>query len=92
MKQVPVILLDPSDEVATCLADVDPGSRLALLGGADTGVISVEHVPFGHKIAMRDVASAAHVRKYGTVIGVATQAISAGQHVHEHNLKSLRAG
>jgi altronate hydrolase len=43
-------------------------------------------VPRGHKVAVRDLAAGAPVRKYGQVIGAATVPIAAGEHVHTHNL------
>ncbi|GAB2840150.1 altronate dehydratase family protein [Actinoallomurus bryophytorum] len=43
-------------------------------------------VPRGHKVAVRDLASGAPIRKYGQLIGVATAPITAGSHVHTHNL------
>jgi altronate hydrolase len=43
-------------------------------------------VPRGHKVAVRDLAAGAPIRKYGQVIGVATAPIAAGEHVHTHNL------
>jgi altronate hydrolase len=45
-----------------------------------------DDVPAGHKLALEDVAAGGQVRKYGQVIGVATQPIQVGEHVHTHNL------
>ncbi|NBY26658.1 MAG: hypothetical protein EB007_08490 [Betaproteobacteria bacterium] len=42
------------------------------------------------KLACRDIAAGAWVRTYGEVIGVATTAILAGDHVHVHNIRSVR--
>jgi len=43
-------------------------------------------VPAGHKIAVRDIAQGQPVRRYNQIIGFASQAIRAGEHVHVHNL------
>ena len=51
-----------------------------------------EGVPSGHKLALRDIEAGAPVRKYGEVIGRATQPIAAGAHVHSHNLETLLTG
>ena len=48
-----------------------------------------QSVPFGHKIAIRDVASGAPISRYGYPIGVATADIKQGEHVHAHNMRSL---
>jgi len=49
-------------------------------------------VPAGHKIALRDLAAGARVRKYGETIGRATRPIAAGEHVHVHNLETMLTG
>lgn len=46
-------------------------------------------VPPGHKIAARGIAAGEQVKKYDTVIGVASRDIEAGEHVHTHNLKFI---
>jgi altronate hydrolase len=43
-------------------------------------------VPAGHKVALSEVRLGEPVRKYGQPIGVATQDIHVGDHVHNHNL------
>ena len=50
------------------------------------GVRTVERIPAGHKAAVRDHAVGEAVRRYGQVIGMATQPIAAGTHVHTHNI------
>ena len=64
------------------------GDTLLLNPGDDVAVVLRERpgVPRGHKIAVRDIAADAPVRKYGQVIGVATAPIAEGEHVHTHNL------
>ena len=65
-------------------------ARRQLLGGtvlAEEGSLVVAGlVPPGHKLASQPIAAGAAVRRYNQVIGHATQAITAGQHVHTHNL------
>jgi altronate hydrolase len=43
-------------------------------------------IPVGHKIALTKIAEGEPVRKYGQIIGFASQPIAAGEHVHVHNL------
>ena len=47
-------------------------------------------IPFGHKIAIVRIGRNELVLKYGEVIGEATEPIEEGEHVHVHNVKSLR--
>ncbi|KYH41673.1 MAG: flagellar protein FlgA [Candidatus Bathyarchaeota archaeon B26-2] len=49
-----------------------------------------EDIPYGHKVAIRDIERGSKIIKYGEVIGVATEDIAVGSHVHIHNIKSLR--
>ncbi|HVL44833.1 MAG TPA: altronate dehydratase family protein [Acidovorax sp.] len=64
-------------------------ARQQLIAGAvlsDEQVRVLGLVPPGHKIAIRDIAVGAPVRRYGQIIGFASQAIRCGEHVHVHNL------
>lgn len=47
-------------------------------------------VPYGHKIAVRDIKAGEHIMKYGQSIGVADVDIKKGEYVHIHNMKALR--
>ncbi|MFN4190507.1 MAG: UxaA family hydrolase [Pseudothermotoga sp.] len=52
----------------------------------------LEDIPLGHKIALRDIKGGEKVIEYGETIGVATKDIRMGEHVHIHNIKSLKWG
>lgn len=57
----------------------------------NVGVV-LEHglpVPYGHKIALKDIAAGELVIKYGAPIGEATADITEGEWVHTHNLRTL---
>lgn len=47
-------------------------------------------VPYGHKLAVAPIAKGEDIIKYGESIGVATQDIAPGDHVHIHNMDSKR--
>ena len=81
-----LLTLVPGDDVAIALDDLAPGEQLAALGDGLPAAIVRGPVPRGHKIALRDIADGAPVRKYGQVIGVAAAPVRAGEHVHTHNL------
>ncbi|MDD1784786.1 UxaA family hydrolase [Burkholderia gladioli] len=76
------IKLHDKDDVLIARGAIATGTILAEF---DDLVASAE-IPPAHKIACRDVAQGAPVRRYGQIIGFATQAIRAGEHVHVHNL------
>lgn len=46
-------------------------------------------IPMFHKIATENIAKGEPIFKYGSPIGIATQDILKGAHVHIHNLDSL---
>jgi altronate hydrolase len=81
-----VVKLDPDDPVGLAALDLQPGVELDL-GGRRLRVR--EAVPRGHKLALIDLPAGTEVRKYGQPIGLSTRDIAAGEHVHEHNLRSL---
>jgi len=82
---------DESDNVAVALRDLAPGEILEIEIGSKTEKIEVkEPIPFGHKIAIRDIEKGSNIIKYGEVIGIATDKIVKGSHVHVHNIRSLR--
>jgi altronate hydrolase len=76
-----VIRLNPADDVVIARIDIPEGTML-LRENVRTAV----RVPPGHKIAVRDIAAGAPVRRYNQIIGFATHAIAAGEHVHVHNI------
>ncbi len=77
----PHIRIHPADNVVIARRQLLGGT---VLPGEDTVVQGL--VPPGHKIAIQSIASGEAVRRYNQIIGTATQAITAGQHVHTHNL------
>ena len=55
-------------------------------------VVALNHVPFGHKVAAREIAAGEPVVKYHEPIGRASRAIRPGEHVHVHNVQSAVQG
>ena len=60
-------------------------ARDELANGSTTLQIR-QNVGAGHKVALREIADAAAVRRYGQIIGFAKGRIWPGEHVHTHNL------
>jgi altronate hydrolase len=84
-----VLQLHPDDPVALARHDLEVGAELLSDGRR---VVVRDAVPRGHKVALVALAEGATVRKYGQPIGIATRAVAAGEHVHEHNLVSPSRG
>lgn len=81
------------DNVATIFANgVKDGMEVDVRdkkGGSET-VKVIGDVPYGHKIAVRDIKKGELIIKYGEEIGAATKDIAKGEYVHIHNLEALR--
>ena len=91
MSEFKAIVMKASDNVATVVETVEPGTETVLeIEGRRVSVLVTERIPFGHKFAVRDIGKGSVVMKYGEPIGVATMDIKAGRHVHVHNVESSR--
>ena len=77
-----LIRLHASDNVLIAASQLVPGAPLP---GGEHKVRSL--VPPGHKVAASAIGRGDAVRRYGQIIGFASQDIAAGEHVHVHNLE-----
>ena len=81
------------DNVATIFANgIYSGTEVELRDkkGNTERVTVIGDVPYGHKIATRDIHLGEEIVKYGEEIGVASKDIRKGAYVHIHNLDSMR--
>lgn len=78
------------DSVAVAVQEIAAREPVVLTGEEDTGAVTRETIPFGHKVALVPIARDESVIKYGHPIGRATGDILPGDHVHTHNLVSVR--
>lgn len=85
--------VDDLDNVATIFANgIVDGTQVEVRDKKGNSEILTVHgdVPYGHKIALRDLAPGEHIMKYGECIGAASHPIHKGDYVHVHNLDALR--
>jgi altronate hydrolase len=75
-----VIRLHPGDGVVIARIPLTPGTEVA--PGISVGE---RRIPPGHKVAIRPHAKGEPIRRYGQIIGFATDAIEPGAWVHTHN-------
>ncbi len=75
-----VIRLNPEDGVVIARGVLMPGTEV--LPGVSVGA---RRIPAGHKVAVRPHAKGEPIRRYGQIIGFATDAIEPGAWVHTHN-------
>jgi len=88
-----ILMHEKQDDVGVAVLDLNAGAEIgaATLDGESVGVIKVtQDIPLGHKVAVHDLSPSQNVIEYGYSIGLATQQINIGDHVHIHNLKTQR--
>jgi altronate dehydratase small subunit len=94
MEEVRIALkVNDLDNVATIFAEnITDGTEVEIRDkkGQKTNVKVIGNVPYGHKIAVKDIKKGEQITKYGEEIGVATHDIKFGEYVHVHNLDSMR--
>lgn len=92
MNKKNALKVQDTDNVATVFETISAGTPLHVLDKKGGGfVIEVlNDIPYGHKLAIRDIKAGEPVLKYGEVIGMAPGNIKRGEHVHIHNIDSRR--
>jgi altronate hydrolase len=65
--------------------NVGLAKRELAIGQALHGSRVLEAIPAGHKVCVSPIAQGDPIRKYGQVIGFASESIEVGRHVHVHN-------
>jgi altronate dehydratase small subunit len=78
------------DSVATVLEDVKIGDAITVKDktGATADLQARDEIPFGHKIATRQIEQGEEILKYGESLGIATRTIFPGEWVHIQNIES----
>jgi altronate dehydratase small subunit len=81
--------LNENDNVAVALRGIKEGEWLSIQG--DIGKIQVlQKIPYGHKIATTFVPKDGKIIKYGECMGISTEDIQPGYHVHVFNVRGLK--
>lgn len=84
------VLVNKKDNVAVVIEAVERGEEIRVETGEHPPVIlaAATDLPIYHKVALQDIKKGSAVMKYGEEIGVATEDIPKGSHVHVHNVTS----
>jgi altronate dehydratase small subunit len=86
------VVLKPQDNVAIALTDLEVGLELDLNSeGCSFHLNLKEPIAYQHKFSVATVHPGQEIVKDGVVIGVATDPIQPGQHVHVHNMTGRRS-
>jgi arabinonate dehydratase len=69
-----------ADNVIVAIDEIEAGTVVE-------GITATRRIPRGHKMALAAIAPSEPVKKFGQIIGFASQQIAPGQWVHEHNVE-----
>jgi len=90
-KNYNALMIKPKDNVATALEDIPTDAMVTITClGNETAVKVLKQIEFGHKFAVTFIRKGENIKKYGEVIGKASQDIEQGAHVHTHNIEGIR--
>ena len=86
-----MIVLDPKDNVATALRDLDGPNTVSVANpdGTRFDLAILQPVKLGHKVAVIPIPLDTPAIKHGEPFGLATAPIAPGEHAHVHNIISL---
>ncbi len=85
--------VNADDNVATVFANgTEAGDTVVVRDkkGVEESFVALNAIPYGHKIALRDIKKGEPIMKYGEKLGIASVDITRGEHVHVQNLDSAR--
>ena len=86
------VIIDPKDNVGVAIEPIVQGSPIMYrdTDGQEICLTAATDVTIYHKFALRDIACGEKIIKYGEHIGEAACDIRVGEHVHVHNVLSVR--
>lgn len=93
MSLVLALKVNDKDNVATVFAQNVAGGDMVEVRdkkGDTQNITANADIPYGHKLALRKIVKGEAIVKYGEELGRASSDIEPGDHVHVHNLESMR--
>lgn len=93
MSQPYFIVHEPNDSVGVAVKEIKAGQEVngwVMSNDDNVSITAKQDIKIGHKIALHDIAVGDKVIKYDKPIGKVVEQIAKGEHVHVHNLKTMR--
>ena len=85
------LIINQKDSVAVAIEELKDGDIAKCKVSEEIKETKIiQNVPIYHKFAIVNIKEGELVYKYGQVIGKAINDIKVGQHVHSHNIVSIR--
>ena len=75
-----IIKLNEKDNIGIAPMNIPENAKLS------NGIKSINNVPYGHKISLQEIKKGDFIIRYGQIIGISSNDIQKGEHVHSHNL------
>ena len=89
--QKELIILDFEDNIGFIKQEVSKGQKINIQCQEFEDTIEVkEDIPFGFKIALKNISQGDKIYKFNEAIGIASVPITKGEMVHVHNVEGLR--
>lgn len=80
--------LHPDDNIAVALRTIAIGEQV-VISDLNEEVLTSREIPYGHKVSLRTIREGEEILKYGECMGISTEEIPAGDHVHVRNVRGL---
>ena len=94
MRNTDIIIHDDKDNVGVVVIDStikeQEYSCWIMESDKTEKIQSINNIPLGHKIALKDFKEGDTILKYGHDIGKVVASIKKGDHVHVHNVKTKK--
>ena len=89
--QKELIIMDLEDNIGFIKQEVSKGQKINIqCQEMEDSIDAKEDIPFGFKIALRNINQGEKIYKFGEAIGIASVPIAKGEMVHVHNVEGLR--
>jgi len=82
-----ILVIHPDDNVGVALITLNAGGKIDYL---EKSINVINDIPYGFKVALKNIKKGRSVIKYGEIIGISSKNILCGEKVHVHNCESLR--
>lgn len=86
--QYNVLRLNPIDNIAVALRSIGIGESIVVAGLVEE-ITAINEIPYGHKVALVTIQENHEITKYGECMGISTEEILQGDHVHVRNVRGL---
>ncbi len=85
-----MLIMKVTDNIGFAVRKIENGETVSDLEGR-VSLQAKEEIPFGFKVALRNIEKGSVIYKFGEPMGKAKQPVACGHLVHVHNIAGLHA-